>query len=221
VGDDYRAGSCGRESPYYDVQVVDANDNPVAAGVSGEIVVRPKKPFLICSGYVNMPDSTVKAWRNLWLHCGDRGRRDSDGWFYFEDRMTDSIRRRGENISSYEVEQLVAKHPAVAEVAALAAPSAVGEDEVWILVILRQDHQASYEDILLHCEATMPYFMIPLYIDIVDALPRTPTAKVEKYKQRKTGPGPATWNRQANGWELTRNGLKAPTAQQRRPHAGS
>jgi len=206
--DEYRPGSCGRISPFYEVVLVDENDIPVATGETGEIVVRPKKPWLIGSGYIGMPERTVESWRNLWLHTGDRARRDEDGFFFFEDRISDSIRRRGENISSYEVEQLIGKHPAVAEVAALPAVSEVGEDEVWILVILREGHSVTHEELLLHCEATMPYFMIPRYIEIVTELPRTPTAKVEKYKLRKAGPSSATWDRDRNGWALSRRGLE-------------
>lgn len=210
VGDDYRPGSCGRQSPYYDVAIVDEDDMPVPVGTSGEIVVRPKGPFLIGSGYIGMPDRTVKAWQNLWLHSGDRGHVDKDGWFYFDDRVSDSIRRRGENISSFEVELLVGSHPAVAEVAAVATPSAIGEDEVWVLAMLREGHLLTPEDLLKYCCDKMPYFMVPRFIDIVKEFPRTSTAKIEKYKIRATGPGAATWDREAHGWKVTRDGLVAP-----------
>ncbi len=208
VDDSYQSGSCGRESPYYDVRIFDENDTPLPAGEVGEIVVRPKQAFLTGSGYVNMPDKTVEAWRNLWMHSGDRGYVDEDGWFYFVDRATDSIRRRGENISSYEVEQLVAKHAAVAEVAAVATPSEVGEDEVWVQVILRSGHAVTHEELLAHCEQVMPYFMIPRVIEIVDDFPRTPTAKVAKYKLRDAGPGAGAWDYQDNGWKLSGGVLK-------------
>jgi len=210
VHDAYRPGSCGRISPYYDVQIVDQNDQPLGVGETGEIVVRPKRPFLIGSGYVSMPDRTISAWRNLWLHSGDRGHFDADGWYYFDDRATDSIRRRGENISSFEVELLVAKHPAVAEAVAVATPSEVGEDEVWVLVLLRENHTLLPEDLLRHCSLHMPYFMIPRFIDIVDDLPRTSTAKVEKYKIRATGRSACTWDREAAGWTVTRHGVFPP-----------
>jgi len=212
VDDSYQPGSCGRASPYYDVQIVDEDDTPLPAGEVGEIVVRPRQPFLTGSGYVNMPDKTVESWRNLWMHSGDRGCFDEDGWFYFVDRATDSIRRRGENISSYEVEQLVAKHPAVAEVAAVATPSEVGEDEVWVQVILRSGQSATPEELLLHCEQAMPYFMIPRVIEIVDDFPRTPTAKVAKYKLRESGPGTDAWDYQNHGWKLSGGVLKRTDA---------
>jgi crotonobetaine/carnitine-CoA ligase len=200
--DAYRPGSCGRQSQYYEVSIVDERDNPVPPGTVGEIVVRSKRPYLLGSGYIGMADRTVDSWRNLWLHTGDRGRVDEDGWFWFEDRASDSMRRRGENVSSYEVETLVVKHPAVAEAAAVAAPSALAEDEIWVVVKLREGHQLSYEELLAHCAATMPYFMIPRYFEFVDDFPRTPTAKVEKYKLRDQGPGANSWDREAHGWVL-------------------
>ena len=210
VHDAYKPGSCGRVSPYYDVQIVDANDAPVPVGVSGEIVVRPKRPFLIGSGYIGMPERTIRAWRNLWLHSGDRGHVDEDGWFFFDDRATDSIRRRGENISSFEVELSVSKHPAVAEAVAVSAPSDIGEDEVRVLVTLRKGHSLKPEDLLQHCYRQMAYFMVPRFIDIVEDFPRTATAKVEKYKIRAAGLSQETWDREVAGWKVTRERLITP-----------
>ncbi len=207
VGDDYRPGSCGRQSPYYEVQVVDEHDEEVPVGEPGELVIRPRRPFLIGSGYIGMPERTVAAWRNLWLHSGDRGRIDAEGWYFFEDRATDSLRRRGENISSFEVETLVIGHPAVSEAIAVAAAADVGEDDVWVLVTLRDGMSVAPEELLRYCAEKMPYFMVPRYLDIVEDFPRTPTAKVEKYKLRATGPGPTTWDREAHGWRVTRDGL--------------
>lgn len=215
VGEAYRPGSCGRISPYYEVQVVDAHDNPVPPGQSGEIVVRLRRPFLIGSGYIGMPERTVTAWRNLWLHSGDRGRVDADGFFFFEDRMNDSIRRRGENISSFEVEVIVGKHAAVSEVVAVAAPAEVGEDEVRILVILREGHSVTPAELLEHCARHTPYFMVPRFIDIVRELPRTATAKVEKYKIRAAGLSSDRWDREAHGWKVTRAGLIVPDGVER------
>ncbi|MFW2449202.1 MAG: AMP-binding protein [Qipengyuania pacifica] len=206
--DDYQPESCGRVSPYYEVRIVDQDDQPLGAGEVGEIVVRPKLPFLTGSGYVNMPEKTVESWRNLWLHSGDNGYYDANGWFYFVDRATDSIRRRGENISSYEVEQMVGKHPAVAEVAAMSTPSEVGEDEVWVQIIAREKQALTPEEVLHHCADVMPYFMIPRFIEIVADFPRTPTAKVEKFKLRSAGPGDGAWDCTVNGWKVTRDGLK-------------
>lgn len=205
--DPYRPMSCGRVSPHYEVQIVDDDDVPVPTGETGHIVVRPKRPFLIGSGYIGMPDKTVAAWCNLWLHTGDRGHCDADGWFFFDDRASDSLRRRGENISSFEVETLVARHPGVAEAVVVAAPSEVGEDEVRVLVIARQGAKLTPADILRHCASVMPYFMVPRFIDIVDSVPRTATAKVEKYRIRTAGLTENTWDSRAHGFAMTRDGL--------------
>jgi carnitine-CoA ligase len=207
VDDDYQPGSCGRISPYYDVAILDDQDNEVPVGTTGEICVRPRRPYLVGSGYIGMPERTVESWRNLWLHSGDRGHVDENGWFFFDDRKSDSIRRRGENISSFEVETLVLQHPAVSEAVAVATPSPVGEDDVWVLVRLREGAALTPEDLLMHCAAVMPYFMIPRWLDVVDDFPRTPTAKVEKYKLRADGPGATSWDREAHGWRVTRTGL--------------
>jgi len=207
VQDDYEPGSCGRISPYYDVRIVDDYDNEVPVGTTGQIVVRPKEPYLVASGYVGMPEKTVEAWRNLWFHSGDSGRMDENGWFFFEDRVSDSLRRRGENISSYEVETLVAKFPGVSEVAAVAYPSELGEDEVRIFVVAREGASLSAEELFEHCGKCMPYFMVPRYIDIVDRFPRTPTAKIEKYKLRKAEKTDATWDSVERGWRVTRDGI--------------
>lgn len=203
----YSANSCGKQSPYYEVKIVDQYDNEMPLGETGEIVVRPKLPYLVASGYVGMAEKTVESWRNLWLHSGDSGRQDADGWFYFEDRVTDSLRRRGENISSFEVEMLVAKHSAVSEVAAVAYPSEVGEDEVRIFVILLPGKNVTAEQLFEHCAAAMPYFMVPRYIDIVHDFPRTPTAKIEKYKLRQAPKNADTWDAVAAGWVVNRAGV--------------
>ncbi|BFM07023.1 AMP-binding protein [Halioxenophilus aromaticivorans] len=207
VNEGYQAGSCGKASPLYDVRIVDTLDNEVPIGESGEIVVRPKQPYLIASGYVGMPQKSVEAWRNLWFHTGDVGRQDVDGWFYFEDRVSDSLRRRGENISSFEVEVLVGKHTAVSEVAAVAYPSELGEDEVRVFVIIRNGHSVTAEALFLHCRDTMPYFMVPRFIDIVSEFPRTPTAKIEKYKLRNNPKTNSTWDCVEHNWRISKKGI--------------
>jgi crotonobetaine/carnitine-CoA ligase len=209
-GDLYVPGSAGTVSPYYDVQIVDGFDQEAPPGASGEIVVRPKLPYLVCTGYVGQPDKTVQAWRNLWFHTGDRGRVDEQGNCYFEDRLTDSLRRRGENISSFELESQVSRHPAIAEAVAVSVAAEVGEDEVWLQVRPREGATISPEEVLRHCGEVLPYFMIPRYIDIVDGFPRTATSKVEKYKIRAGGLTPRTWDREAHGWYLKHRRLIPP-----------
>lgn len=210
VGDDYAPRACGRVSPYYEVMIADENDNPVPVGKTGDILVRPKYPYLVGSGYIGMPQQTIEAWRNLWLHTGDRGHLSEDGWYYFDDRSSDSLRRRGENISSFEVETLVSKHPSVSEAVVVAGPSEVGEDEVRVLVVLREGKSLVPEELLEFCYGQMPYFMVPRFIDIVQDVPRTATAKVEKYKIRLAGLTEATWDCNAHGWKVTRDRLERP-----------
>ncbi|GAA4684849.1 ATP-dependent acyl-CoA ligase [Pseudonocardia yuanmonensis] len=201
-----RPGACGRANPIFDVRIVDEDGNEVPDGVSGEVVVGSPDPLLLSAGYDGLPEATAKAWRGGRFHTGDRAVRDETGALWFKDRIKDSIRRRGENISSYEVERLVNSHPAVAESAAVGAPSDLGEEEVRVVVVLRDGVRVTAEDLFLHYADSMPYHMVPRFIDIVDELPRTPTDKVEKYKLRTAGVGPNTWDSAVAGWRMTRTG---------------
>jgi crotonobetaine/carnitine-CoA ligase len=188
-----RPGSCGRPVALYDLEIHDGDDHRVPAGVVGEIVVRPRQNSAMMIGYHAMPDATLDSFRNLWLHTGDLGRVDDDGYLYFVDRSKDAIRRRGENISSVEVEAAVAKHPGVAEVAAYPVPSALGEDDVMVAVVVRDEAALSAPDLHAHCVAELPRFAVPEYIRFVAELPRTPTQKVEKFRLRAEGPTADTW----------------------------
>ncbi|MCE0762077.1 AMP-binding protein [Pseudonocardia kujensis] len=199
-------GACGRPNPIFDVRIVDDEGHEVPDGVSGEVVVSSPDPLLLSAGYDGMPEATAEAWRGGRFHTGDRAVRDETGALWFKDRIKDSIRRRGENISSYEVERLVNSHPAVAESAAVGAPSELGEEEVRVVVVLRDGAAVTPEDLFLHYAESMPYHMVPRFIDIVHELPRTPTDKVEKYKLRTAGVGPNTWDSTSAGWRMTRTG---------------
>jgi crotonobetaine/carnitine-CoA ligase len=196
-----RPGSCGREwSRYYEVRIVDPEtDEPVASKETGEIVVRPRQPFGFMSGYNGMPEKTVEAWRNFWFHTGDAAWMDEEGYVYFVDRIKDCIRRRGENISSYEIECVVLQHPAVEEVAAVAVPSEVtgAEDEVKVVIVLRSGACVDPEQLMAYCEPLMPSFAVPRFVEFRDALPKTPTAKVQKHKLRRSGIRGHTWDRLA------------------------
>ena len=139
VDEPRRPGSCGRAIPQYDVDLFDERGVEVADGAVGEIVVRPNEPSLMSDGYYGMPDATVESRRDLWFHTGDLARRDGDGYFYFVGRRTDSIRRRGENISAFEVEEVVKLHPAVLDAAAYGVPSDLTEEDVMIAVVPRPD----------------------------------------------------------------------------------
>jgi crotonobetaine/carnitine-CoA ligase len=138
----------------------------------------------------------MAQWRNGWVHTGDFGRVDADGQLSFVDRKKDAMRRRGENISSFEVEQSVLKHPAVADVAAHAVPSEFGEDDVKIVVVVRPGDASTPEDLLRHCIDRMPGFAVPRYIEIVDDLPRNAVGRVLKYVLRERGVTPQTWDRE-------------------------
>lgn len=174
--------SAGKACEGVEIQIVDDDDFEVPRGQPGEIVVRTRVPWLLAQGYYNMHESTVQACRNLWFHTGDRGYLDEDGYLYFLDRKKDAIRRRGENISSFEVEQIILKHPAVLDVAAFPVVSEHSEDEVMVAVVIREGHVLRESNLIEHCRNNMAYFMVPRYVEFAAALPRTMTEKVEKYK---------------------------------------
>jgi crotonobetaine/carnitine-CoA ligase len=197
-----RLGSSGRIHEDFEVQLVDEFDNPVPLGEPGEIVLRPKKPFMIMQGYLEKPADTVEAWRNLWFHTGDIARADADGFFYFLDRKKDRIRRRGENVSSWDVENFVGEHPAVAECVALPHPAPGGEDDIRVVAVVRDGVHLTPQDLARWLERRMPRFMLPRYIEFADALPRNPTSKIEKYKLVSQGLGPSAWDRERDAGGL-------------------
>jgi len=188
-GEERPAGAAGLlADEWFDIRLVDSEtDEEVPPGEVGELVVRTKLPWTMCAGYYGMPDKTAEAQRNLWFHTGDALRRDADGWFYFVDRLKDAIRRRGENISSYEVEQAVLGHPAIAECAAVAAPAhtEAGEDEVAVFVVPADGATLDVDDIHAWCERRLPAFARPEYVSVLDGLPMTPSGKVRKVELRE------------------------------------
>nr|WP_256515531.1 AMP-binding protein [Alsobacter ponti] len=194
-----RLGSTGTIHEDFEVQLVDDNDMPVPVGQPGEIVLRPKLPFIMMQGYLDRPADTIKAWRNLWFHTGDIARQDEDGYFYFIDRVKERIRRRGENISSWDVEHYVGAHPAISECAAVGHPAPEGEDDVRVVVVLKPGETLTAPELIAWLETRMPRFMLPRYIEFVSALPRSPTSKVEKYKITGWGLGQTAFDREARG----------------------
>ncbi len=185
AGAERRPLSCGKpNSDTFEVMIANERDEPVPVGEVGEILVRPRRPFAMLSGYYNNERATVEAFRNLWFHTGDNARADADGYYYFVDRKKDAIRRRGENISSSEVEAVLNRHPAVLECAVIAAPSEVGEDEVKAVVVLRPGEQATAETLWAFCEEQMPRFWVPRYIEFRARMPKTPSQKIQKYLLR-------------------------------------
>lgn len=202
--DDERPGSCGRALPEYEVKLFDDNDNEVGPNTAGEIVVRPRKPWLTMLGYYNDPESTMQVCRNLWFHTGDIARRDEDGFFYFVDRKKDAIRRRGENISAFEVERVVDSHPAVLESAAVAVPSELGEDEVKIVVVLKEGATVKPEELVAFCDERLPYFAVPSYVQFKESLPKTTNERVQKHVLREEGVTSDTWDRIKSGFKPRR-----------------
>jgi len=196
-------GSAGKANPNFEVRVVDDQDVDLPAGEVGEIVCRPKRPHVMFEGYRGRPDDTLRQMRNLWFHTGDAGRLDAEGNLFFVDRKKDAIRRRGENISSIELEMSVARHPGVGECAALPVPSDLGEDDVKICVV-RSDSELTHEVLMDHCVVNIPYFALPRYIQFVTSLPRNATGRVQKFALREDAFGRDTWDREAAGYVVRR-----------------
>jgi crotonobetaine/carnitine-CoA ligase len=199
-----RPASCGKPLRLYDIRIFDDHDIELGPGSPGEIVVRGKEPYTLMDGYYHMPEATVRAFRNLWYHTGDAGYKDEDGYFYFVDRKKDAIRRRGENISSFEVEEVINSHPKVLESAVFAIPSELGEDDVKAVVVLKKGQKMKPEELISFCEDRMAYFAVPRYLEFQETLPKTPTLRVEKYKLREQGVTKDTWDMEKAGYKLKR-----------------
>jgi len=203
---EYRPGAAGKVlSDWFDVKIVDPEtDEELPVDMVGEFIVRHKEPWTLNAGYYGMPDKTAEAYRNLWFHSGDGVKRDADGFYYFVDRIKDALRRRGENISSYEVEKVINDHPAVAESAVIAIKSDIpgGEDEVKACVLLKPDGHITPGELLRWCEERMPYFAVPRYLEFVTELPKTPNLKIQKQKLRDAGLTAGTWDRVKAGFKL-------------------
>jgi len=186
---------------FFDLRILDPeNDQPVPAGSVGEIAVRPKVASAFMQGYLGLPEVTVRAWRNLWFHTGDAGRLDASGRLHFVDRLGDRIRRRGENISSSEIEQVLATHPVIAEcsVVGIRIDGAGGEDEIKACVV-RVSETVDYGELLEWSQAHLPRYAVPRFWEFVDALDKTSTGKVKKKELRSRGVTEGTWDREKSG----------------------
>jgi crotonobetaine/carnitine-CoA ligase len=211
IGEKTPIGSCGKPDKDFEVKIVDEYDQELPPGIIGEIVVRPKKPNAVFFGYYKRPQESLDMMRNLWIHMEDVGYRDEAGFFYFVDRKKDAIRRRGENISSYEIEKIVNLHPAVAETAAIGVPSEVGEEDVKICLRLRESQKINEIELIKFCYNNMAYFMVPRYIEFLEEFPRTPTGKIEKYKLKQMGEKGLTdntWDREKLGIKISHKGIR-------------
>jgi crotonobetaine/carnitine-CoA ligase len=202
--DKQRPGTMGPVCAGFQARVVDDDDNDVADDQPGELLVRADAPHAFATGYFGAPEKTVEAWQNLWFHTGDRVIREPDGYFRFVDRIKDAIRRRGENISSFEVEQVLLSHPAVAIAAAFPVRSPLAEDEVMAAVVLHPGQALAPLELIKYCEPLLPYFAVPRYLEFVSQLPTTESGKVQKYKLSERGVTVDTWDREAAGYKLKR-----------------
>jgi len=193
---------------WFDVAIADpATDALLPAGQTGEIVVRPKVPGCVMAGYFRMPEKTVEAWRDLWFHTGDAGRFDDAGRLHYVDRIKDCIRRRGENISSFEIEQVLNAHPAVAEsaVVGVKVAGAGGEDEVKAYVVPVAGTVVDPVELLDWCAPRMPHFAVPRFVEVVATeLAKTPTGKLQKTPLREAGVTAVTWDRDSVGYVVRR-----------------
>ena len=188
-------GTMGRPASHLDLRLVDDADDEVSEGEVGEIAVRPRDPHGMYSGYWNKPGETVQAWRGLWHHTGGLARQDVDGCLIFVDRKKDSMRRRGENVSSLELETAIGRHPQITEVAVCAVPAALGEDDIKACIVWRgapaPDPQSLFEFFTEH----LPYFAIPRYVQIRESLPTTDASgRVRKHVLRAEGITSDTWD---------------------------
>ena len=196
--------TCGKPRVGMQVRVVDNNDNEVPPGTVGELIVRGDQPWTLSHGYNEDPTATARAWRNGWFHTGDAFREDADGNFFFVDRIKDAIRRRGENISSFEVESAVVLHDAVREAAAVGVPSPDSEDELLVVVALVEGCTLDPAELIEFMRTRVAHFMIPRFIRVLPDLPKTPTQKVQKYALRAEGVTPDTWDREKAGIRVAR-----------------
>jgi crotonobetaine/carnitine-CoA ligase len=190
--------SCGKVRIGIDVRIVDDNDCEVPEGQVGELIVRAEMPWTISHGYHRHPEATARTWRNGWFHTGDVFRKDGNGDFYFVDRIKDAIRRRGENISSFEVETAVCEFPAVKAAAAVGVPSPFGEEEILIVVTPAQGQTVAPADLVRFLQSRLAHFMVPKYVRVIPELPKTPTQKVQKVVLRDAGLTPDTWDRDSD-----------------------
>lgn len=192
-------GSAGLPSGLYDLRVADPDGVSLPAGQSGEILVRPRREGVAFSGYFDMPEATAEAWRGGWFHTGDRGVIGEDARLSFIDRMKDCVRRRGENISSYEVEQTICRHPAVLEAAVVGVPSELSEEEVLACVVLKSGERLSAAELVEFCRGRMADFAVPRYVRWMSELPRNASQRVQKFLLRSQGLTPDVYDTCAAG----------------------
>jgi carnitine-CoA ligase len=196
--------SCGKPRSLFEVRLVDDHDIPVAQGEVGELILRSNLPWHLNAGYWRRPEETAQAWRNGWFHTGDMFFCDPEGNYFFADRKKDAIRRRGENISSFEVEREVLTHPDVVEAACVGVPGEFGEEEVKVFIIPHEGIVFDPVNLIEFLIPKIPYFMVPRYVEVVTEFPKTPSMRIQKYQLRARGNSPVTWDREDAGIVIRR-----------------
>jgi crotonobetaine/carnitine-CoA ligase len=199
-----KPGSAGRPAPHVEVAVVDDDDDILPTGQVGEIVVRPRVGDTFFSGYWDEPAATLATWRNLWHHTGDLGRQDQDGTLWILDRKKDAVRRRGENVSSVELENAIRMHPLVKEVAVHAVPSDIGDDDIKACIVLQPESTLEPEELFAYFKRTLPYFAVPRYVEFLPALPVNAVGRVTKVTLRERGLTTTTLDLEALGLVVER-----------------
>ena len=195
----------GRVAANMEIRIVDENDIEVPRGTPGEVTIRTREPWTMLLQYYGKPEATAQAFRNLWFHTGDRAFLDEGGYLFFVDRVKDAIRRRGENISAYEIEVILRGHPEIVEVAAIPVPSEMGEDEV-ATYIVRRSEAITEREVVEFAVDRMAYFMVPRFVQFIDELPKTPSQKVQKFALRDLARTNLAdmWDREKAGVAVTR-----------------
>jgi crotonobetaine/carnitine-CoA ligase len=210
VGGPSRPGSAGRRLPNIEYRIVDDDDNEVEDGAIGEVVLRPNRPDMMFAGYWNDPEGTLATFQNLWHHTGDSGRFDADGFLYFVDRKKDAIKRRGELVSSRELERAILKHSGVSAVTALAVPSDVTEDDIKVCIVPEEATELTPQDLFDFFRDELPYFAIPRYVELHSELPMNASQRVLKHKLRESNG--ATWDLEAMGLVVPRDERRSTSA---------
>jgi len=203
VVEERKIGSCGKAPTDLEVKIFDENDNELRPGEIGEIVCRPKEPFIMMKEYYKMPEKTAERWRNSWFHTDDYGYKDAENYFYFVQAKNDGIKWRGENVSPFELEKIINSHPDIVESAVVRIPSELGGDDVKVLIRLKDEVKVTPEQLMEFCEPRMAFFMLPRYIEFVDDLPKTASGKILKKDLRAITLN--TWDREKAGYQIKRD----------------
>jgi carnitine-CoA ligase len=195
-----RVGSMGKPISGIDFRIVDDDDQPLPPGKVGELVFRHPKGAL--THYHKLPEATKDAYRDGWFHSGDLAMMDDEGFYYFKGRKKASMRRRGENISAWEIESVLNQHPKILESAAFPVPSEVSEDDVAVAVVMRPGESLEPEEVLDFCKGRMAHYAVPRYLEFVAEIPKTGTHRVQYGILKERGKTPSMWDREAAGYKV-------------------